>query len=104
MSLIEQFGGYREAKEWLDANEHEVKHGYLKDYKRELLQYRRENNIFDEKDKIVFVDDFMHGEIMIVAWVRDGEVWMDDGAKRCTDFSMIRHATPKEITQGYRDE
>lgn len=100
MNLIEQFGGYEKVKQmWVDG-------GSLQGTQLafELLNYRQENNVFEEKDKIVFVNDFMHGEIMIVAWVRDGEVWMDDGAKRCTDLSMIRHATPQEIAQGYRDE
>ena len=69
-----------------------------------LLQYRRQHNIFEEKDNIVFVDDFMHGELMAVAWVRNGEVWMDDGAKRCTNLTMIRHATPEEIQANKRLE
>ena len=67
-----------------------------------MLEYRRQHNIFEEGDKIVFIDDFMHGELMTVAWTRKGEVWMDDGAKRCTNLSMIRHATPEEIAAGKR--
>lgn len=66
------------------------------------LEYRRQHNIFEEGDKIVFVDEFMHGEIMNVAWVRDGEVWMDEGAKRCTDLTMIRHTTLSEDNAGHR--
>lgn len=68
------------------------------------LENRRQHNIFEESDKIVFMDDFMHGELMTVAWTRKGEVWMDDGAKRCTDLSMIRHATDEEIKAGKRLE
>lgn len=68
------------------------------------LEYRRQHNIFEESDKIVFIDDFMHGELMTVAWTRKGGVWMDEGAKRCTDLSMIRHATDEEIKAGKRLE
>ena len=68
------------------------------------LEHRRQHNIFEENDKIVFVDNFMHGELMTVAWTRVGEVWMDDGAKRCTELTMIRHATDEEIKVGKRLE
>lgn len=68
------------------------------------IDYRRQHNIFEEDDKIVFVDNFMHDELMTVAWTRKGEVWMDEGAKRCTDLTMIRHATDDEIKAGKRLE
>ena len=104
MNLIEQLGGYEKAKElrcylfcYVDG-EHYV------ELDKALLEYRRQHNIFEESDKIVFVDDFMHGELMTVAWTRIGEVWMDEGAKRCTNLSMIRHATDEEIKAGKRLE
>lgn len=98
MNLIERLGGYEAAKaegeEW----------GFDDFLNNQLLEYRRQHNIFEESDKIVFIDDFMHGELMVVAWTRKGEVWMDEGAKRCTDLSMIRHATNAEIKAGKRLE
>ena len=104
MNLIEQLGGYEKAKElrrylfcYVDG-EHYV------ELDKALLEYRRKHNIFEEGDKIVFIDDFMHGELMTVAWTRIGEVWMDEGAKRCTNLSMIRHATDEEIKAGKRLE
>lgn len=102
MNLIEKLGGYAQAKNWLDKNEIHVKHGYLEKYRAELLEYRRQHNIYEESDKIVFIDDFMHDELMTVSWTRKGEVWMDEGAKRCTDLSMIRHAFDAEIKAGKR--
>lgn len=107
MNLIEQLGGYEKAKRELQLKEQNsvlqccitVTAEMIRD---ELLEYRRQHNIFEESDKIVFVDDFMHGELMTVAWARKGEVWMDEGAKRCTDLSMIRHATDEEIKAGKR--
>ena len=98
MNLIEQLGGYEFVKKmWQDG-------GSLQGTQLafELLEYRRQHNIFEEGDKTVFVDDFMHDELMVVAWTRKGEVWMDEGAKRCTDLSMIRHATDEEIKAGRR--
>lgn len=102
MNLIGQLGGYEKAKKWLNENNADIKWGCLGDCRRELLEYRRQHNIFEEGDKIVFIDDFMHGELMTVAWTRKGEVWMDEGAKRCTELSMIRHATDEEIKAGCR--
>ena len=109
MNLIEQLGGYEKAKRELELKEQDsvlqcciaVTAEMIRDA---LLEYRRQHNIFEESDKIVFIDDFMHGELMTVAWTRKGEVWMDEGAKRCTDLSMIRHATDEEIKAGKRLE
>ena len=102
MNLIEQLGGYEYLNEFYKRA---VAHGFtLTEIKEELLKYRRQHNIFEEGDKAVFVDDFMHDELMVVAWTRKGEVWMDDGAKRCTDLSMIRHAIDAEIKAGKRLE
>lgn len=103
MNLIEQLGGYREAKEWLDANEHEVKHGYLKDYRRELLQHRRENNIFEKGDLVIHVDDIEMRNVMIVDDANAPEAWIVNSDIRI-NISNLKHATDKEIAQGYRDE
>ena len=104
MNLIEQLGGYEKAKKFLNESNGKYWNGvfYMPKLKQSLLEYRRQHNIFEESDKIVFIDDFMHGELMTVAWTRKGEVWMDEGAKRCTDLSMIRHATDEEIKAGKR--
>ena len=103
MNLIEQLGGYENAKERLKRQNVLTDSDYNYGQKK-LLEYRRQHNIFEESDKIVFVDDFMHGELMTVAWTRIGEVWMDEGAKRCTNLSMIRHTTDEEIKAGKRLE
>ena len=105
MNLIEQLGGYLQAKALraLPAATYDCGVRFSREeLECAMLDHRRQYNIFEESDKIVFIDDFMHGELMTVAWTRKGEVWMDDGAKRCTDLSMIRHATDKEIKAGRR--
>lgn len=106
MNLIEQLGGYERAKHEFEMIKEmkPIYPGEIETNDRLLLEYRRQHNIFEEGDKTVFVDDFMHDELMVVAWTRKGEVWMDEGAKRCTDLSMIRHATDAEIKAGRRLE
>lgn len=106
MNLIEQLGGYEKASSFLIESNGADWNGvfYMPKLKKALLEYRRQHNIFEEGDKIVFIDDFMHGELMTVAWTRKGEVWMDGGAKRCTDLSMIRHADDGELEAGKRLE
>jgi hypothetical protein len=100
MNLIEQLGGYEKVNK--AVKKIDIRSDRYKRLKAALLNYRRQHNIFEESDKIVFIDDFMHGELMTVVWTRKGEVWMDEGAKRCTDLSMIRHATDAEISAGHR--
>ena len=105
MNLIEQLGGYLQAKALraLPAATYDCGVRFSREeLECAMLDHRRHHNIFEESDKIVFIDDFMHGELMTVAWTRKGEVWMDEGVKRCTDLSMIRHATDEEIKAGRR--
>src|SRR5690606_17239599 len=102
MNLIEQLGGYEAVKQAAVNYKNSGDRVTAAGLELQCLEYRRQHNIFEEGDKTVFVDDFMHDELMVVAWTRKGEVWMDEGAKRCTDLSMIRHATDAEIKAGRR--
>lgn len=105
MNLIEEYGSYESAMDGLrvlESSPYAADQAYAYELKNNMLEYRRQHNIYEGGDKIVFVDDFMHGELMTVAWTRKGEVWMDEGAKRCTDLSMIRHANDAEIKAGKR--
>ncbi|WP_168396601.1 hypothetical protein [Acinetobacter indicus] len=101
--VISDFGGYEKCKDILSQPNIDFIMN-AQGLREHMLEYRREHNIFEENDKIVFVDNFMHGELMTVAWTRKGEVWMDEGAKRRTDLTMIRHATDDEIKAGKRLE
>lgn len=101
MNLIEQLGGYSQAKNWLDKNEIHVKHGYLEKYREELLQYRRENNIYEAGDTVVSNSKSDNRLFYIRAW--DGKLWLngltlldEDRLKRFT------HATDEEIEAGHR--
>ena len=56
-----------------------------------LLEYRRENNIFEVGDLVVF--SLLGNEVIQYAdWLKS------------QNQDWIRHATGKEIEQGYRDE
>lgn len=90
MSLIEKLGGYEPAKR---AIENDV----LKDYapytyetaQRELLEYRRANDIFEEGDRVVFL--MSYHSAMICSY--------GDG---CQLHGEVRHATDEEIKAGHR--
>lgn len=107
MSLIEKLGGYAEAKKKFRDNG--SFHGER--LKRALLECRRQHGIFEVGDKVVY-HTLPHQLLFYVKAVLDDsivvrECWDEDGAKCFSEFSPysdIRHATDKEITQGYRDE
>ena len=100
-NLIEQLGGYDVVKQmWIDG-------GSLKDTQLafELLEHRRQHNIYEEGDWIIYDDDLMvfamwskhHNEYAYIGYAN-----ADDGALE--HRSAFRHATDEEIAQGYRDE
>lgn len=85
MNLIEQLGGYDEAKkqgeEW----------GFDEYLNNVLLQYRRDNNIFEVGDKVVCHDKGMGDNLFSY------EDWMEDFIDQ-----YLRHATLEEIKAGKR--
>lgn len=103
MNLIEQLGGYSIAK-----TEYKMPVKLLNiDYEQlatELLEYRREHNIFESGDFIVygsitalFIVE-QEGTPMLLRHSRTGRIF------RKPVGGNMRHATPKEIAQGYRGE
>lgn len=94
MNLIEQLGGYEKAKKWLDENSADIEWRHLGDYRRELLEYRRQHNIFEVGDWIV-VDSYKP------------EYWFyqinkDDVDSHWINLVKFRHATDEEIKVGKR--
>lgn len=105
MNLIEQLGGYAQAKNWLDKNEIHVKHGYLEKYRAELLKYRRQHNIFEVGDKVVLSGG--NCTLMYKLHERIGKyVYLKRPSGREYEFHIddIRHAEPEEIKAGKRLE
>ena len=82
MNLIEQLGGYEKAKVILQAVGHE--HDAM------LLEYRRQQNIFEIGDLYVFTEKYSKQSVI-------HKVDSLNSGKGC-----IRHATPEEIKAGRR--
>ena len=102
-NLIEQLGGYDVVKKmWIDG-------GSLKDTQLafELLEHRRQHNIYEIGDSIVTNDDASDGKVYAVEKNHFNEhfkIRSKDGFRYCRLWRIDRHATDKEIAQGYRDE
>lgn len=98
MNLIEQLGGYEKVSEdfkklHLNLKEQQKSNKVFMDafdaLKTELLEYRREHNIFEVGDR--FVIDGLFG----VFYANDGNI-------PYLDYNKIRHATDEEIKAGKR--
>lgn len=107
MNLIEQLGGYEKAKKWLDENNADVKWGDLGDYRRELLEYRRQHNIFEVGDLVTYKAHFKgmwrEGFGKITEIDEDLEVVNIDENVGVA-ISEIEHANDAEIKAGKRLE
>ena len=86
MNLIEQFGGYEAAKN--QAKDKSI--GFLVDINNELLEYRRQHNIFEIGDLYVFTEKYSKQSVI-------HKVDSLNSGKGC-----IRHATDAEIKAGKR--
>lgn len=107
MNLIEQLGGYDFVKKmWIDG-------GSLRgtQLEFELLEYRRQHNIFEFGDKIVYYT-LPHERLFYVKAVLNGSIvvheCLDELSARCfsefNPYDEIRHATDAEIKAGKRLE
>ena len=125
MSLIEQLGGYEKAKEKRDDISHTLDNSELlgggdareglyerlESIDKALLEYRRQHNIFEVGDKVVY-RALPHERLFSVRFVGDDEIvvyelWDEMGAKTFTEkhpYSDIDHAIPEEIAAGKRLE
>ena len=110
MNLIERLGGYEAAKEKYKtlSDSDMITIGPIefsaKDYfEDELLEYRRQHNIFEVGDKVVKT----HPK-NIILWpvlgvYKNGGVWLDYKGF-CWKPPRVRHATDEEIKAGKRLE
>lgn len=107
MNLIEQLGGYERAKnirlgneedwmfyslkkDWYSDIKHDESFIFIDDLKCHLIQYRREHNIFEKGDKIIFLAPC------------NSVINYDSCLEMFTSHGLIRHATPAEIAAGKR--
>ena len=107
MNLIEQLGGYEKAKEWHDENTDKEWVGiyHMPKLYLALLEYRRQHNIFEVGDKIVYLPNIApeHNDIYDV-WKVDlicCLAMLGDMDYRAM-YDQIRHATNEEIKSGRR--
>ena len=108
MNLIEQLGGYEETKKHLDSCwcDDDNKAYILEN----LLEYRRQNNIFEVGDKVVFIEsELKNPRLMTVIEVREpicGFLMAECSLGITNGFypSRYRHATDAEIKAGKRLE
>ena len=99
MNLIEQLGGYEAAKN--QAKDKSI--GFLVDINNELLEYRRQHNIFEIGDYVVKTNPKIkhaHVRVVISTSPSGGAVLDYQGFPH--KFPCIRHATPEEIKAGRR--
>lgn len=99
MNLIEQLGGYEAAKaegeEW----------GFDDFLNNQLLEYRRQHNIFEVGDKVVKTNPKLKFEFVreVKGVFKDGSVWLDYVGYKWK-YPKVRHATDEEIKAGKRLE
>lgn len=105
MNLIEQLGGYEEAKAFLNATSYTVDELIMmqrsglrpQHVEKALLQYRREHGIYEVGDKVVCISDPISPdefEILTVEQNHIGKWYM----------RYCKHATDAEIKAGRRLE
>lgn len=107
MNLIEQLGGYDFVKGFC---ERAGKHGFvLSEIHGALLEYRRENNIFEVGDKVVEITSYPDTNVLEITVIKDNYVVAEGGATNATYSTTkwsigfyLRHATDAEIEAGHR--
>ena len=107
MNLIDKLDGYDKAKEMYVA---QLKAGLAPyGYEEALLEYRREHNIFEVGDKVVFTDilnscvvtfESTETDPMQIVWL----TYPDGTAGYVFHLNKIKHATDAEIKAGKRLE
>ena len=100
MNLIEQLGGYEAAKN--QAKDKSI--GFLVDINNELLEYRRQHNIYEIGDKIVSTldgsEDWKNAICEILAFHK--KMAITTGFSCAIHHYDYRHATDAEIKAGRR--
>jgi len=108
VNLIEQLGGYAAAKSFLDESNGAAWNGvfYMPKLKQNLIEYRRQHNIFEVGDKVVLIsmsdnEVFEYTEYSKGLDLHFFESKHNYGHAKLSD---IRHATDEEIKAGKRLE
>lgn len=112
MNLIKKLGGYEKAKNemnYLNDSEYAVDHCYAHEIGQALLDYRRANNLFEVRDRVirldvdnVFIYTVQKVTLDLITVVRKKKsnavktwgMWLGN--------NELRHATDEEIAAGHR--
>ena len=97
MNLIEQLGGYKAAKAEGE------KWGFDDFLNNQLLEYRRQHNIFEAGDKVIKTHPKNTILWPVLGVYKNGGVWLDYKGF-CWKPPSVRHATDEEIKAGKRLE
>ena len=114
--MIEQLGGYELAKQVFDSvpkdgNSYTVTRDdtgasfHSGDIFKALLEYRRQHNIFEVGDLIVFLSNIApeHDGIYTITEIFKNSCFViEDGMDYRAFYDYIRHATDEEIQAGRR--
>ena len=111
MNLIERLGGYERAKHEFEMIKEmkPIYPGEIETNDRLLLEYRRQHNIFEVGDKVVFTDilnscvvtfESTETNPMQIVWL----TYPDGTAGYVFHLNKIKHATDEEIKAGKRLE
>ena len=108
MNLIEQIGGYAQAKALraLPAETYDCGIKFNRAaLENAMLQYRRQHNIFEVGDSIIVNDEASSGRIYVIEKNHDNEYFKirsKDGFRYCRMWRIKRHATDAETQAGKR--
>lgn len=114
MNLIEQLGGYENAKVELKLYgilRTELIQGIFKeDLVNSLLEYRRVNGIYEVEDKVVSINSAFieYQGVLNIDFINRFNLTLSDDCKGfevnaiCGWSKIIRHATEEEIKVGHR--
>lgn len=106
MNLIEQLGGYENALGFYDESKEWSGVYHMGTLSKELLEHRRENNIFEKGDFVVSTlngdEDWKNTVCEILGFHK--KMAITTGFSCAIHHYEYRHATPQEIAQGYRDK
>ena len=101
MNLIEQLGGYEAAKAEGE------KWGFDDFLNNQLLEYRRQHNIFEVGDKVIVLTNALGNKYTWIVESIDGimvEISQVGQPNEWVHYSEIAHTTPEEIKAGKRLE
>jgi len=101
MNLIERFG--YDAASRMSMSEIGLKKDMEK-LQQDLLEYRRQNNIFEVGDRIVIDGKYDKTFMPVLTILDEGKnyYYCDDGQVHKHLINQWRHATPEEIAAGKR--